>query len=525
MFRTRELFKFAMALAIVSLGTSTIWAQAGLTRHQRIADSILRRKAASEFASRKLPFQPQELPAKLPIQGSVGVLQEALPTGDQPPNPNGFGFNDLLSTGSDANSSDAAAPTQAPAVPQSSEAPPSIQNMLEPTPAVPTPAQPAAATAAGESTISDPSYPVAPPTAAPSFPEAQSIVQDQPVESYGVESSGGYPVTPHQPLTVPSSVNYEDPFASPLPAPIYSDASSVIGGCDACGGGCDGHCSGAPACGNSGCSGVGCIGCGGHRRGWISTFSLMGGVHGFKNGVNRGNSGSFGFQEGFNLGSPFNFSALGMQSQVGFRATQTDFNGSSFTVDSRSQFFVTAGLFKRNVNGWQGGFVIDYLHDDWYTTIDLGQLRGELSYAAANGSSVGLMFTTGLFEDDTTSVLSGTSVEEDWETLDYYAFFYEVQSNHHRRGKWRVWVGLTGESDGIIGSDFKIPLAGTWSLEPGFTYVVPDEATGNGANAEEAWNVGVNLVWYPGRAMGDLNYRRLPMFDVAGNGSMVSRRK
>ena len=256
----------------------------------------------------------------------------------------------------------------------------------------------------------------------------------------------------------------------------------------------------------------------------MTTLTAFAGVHGYKNGINRATSGSFGFQEGFNVASPFDFNPYGMQSQIGLRATQTDFNGSNFTTDTRTQLFVTAGLFKRNYAGWQGGFVIDYLLDEWYASVSLAQLRGELSYGVANGSSVGVMFSTNILDDDTTSTLNGTNVTDAWGTLDYYAFFYEVQSNHHRRGTWRVWVGMTGESDGIIGSDFKIPLAGTWSLEPEFTYVVPDEATGAGANAEEAWNVGVNLVWYPGRALGDMNIGRLPMFDVAGNGSMIVRR-
>lgn len=502
------------AILCTTWSVAPVWAQSstGMTRHQRIAASILRRKAASSMAAR--------IPGKATIQRSVGALQEALPEGAiSPPAPPATlqstpGVSDLIDGAIGSGTS--------PAMPAADLA----------TPIQPSPVQAAPAPVPATQAYPAEAYPTeAYPTEsypAESYPTQSYSAESYPAESYPAAAAPSYPaesypVTPYE--SIPSEVSYADPFSSPVSSPVYE--SSVVGCADGCAGGCGG-CAAAPACGlpgyGGGCAG-GCAGCGGANHSWISTISLFGGVHGYKNGVNRGNSGSFGFQEGFNWGSPFSFSALGMNSQIGFRATQTDFNGSSFTADTRAQFFVTGGFFKRNYNGWQGGFVFDYLHDDWYTTIDLAQIRGELSYGVPNGSSVGLMFATSVSEDDTTSVLNGATFNDEWETQDYYAFFYEVQSNHHRRGQWRVWVGMTGESDGIIGSYFKLPMAGTWSLEPEFTYVVPDEATGAGGVTEESWNVGVNLVWYPGRALGDLNYARLPMFDVASNGSMITRRK
>lgn len=540
-----------MVVAFLAVSSSS-FGQTGITRHQRIADSILRRKAASAaVASAKMGLA---MPDKAPVKGAIGVAQDS--TGfDLPPSPTGIedDINALLQ------STDAAEDTTPPDIttapettpdPEPSSPPafvqPSTTEEVAPSDsaelqATPLESNEALSEAAPITEAPGAGFPADayPASSYPMTPEPVTIPEDVSVQSYGdgyetvapgtsaVQSTithpdGSYPTTPHQPLMVPADASYEDPFATAVTSPVYSDTTSVVPpAANACGECASGGAACAPSC-NSPCGGCGtCGGCGSH---WITTLTAFGGVHGFKNGVNRATSGSFGFQEGFNVASPFDFNPYGMQSQIGLRATQTDFNGSNFTTDSRTQLFVTAGLFKRNYAGWQGGFVVDYLLDEWYTSLNLAQLRGELSYGVASGSSVGFMFTTNLLDDDSTSTLNGTTVNDEWGTLDYYAFFYEVQSNQHRRGTWRVWVGMTGESDGIIGSDFKIPLAGTWSIEPEFTYVVPDEATGAGANAEEAWNVGVNLVWYPGRALGDMNIARLPMFDVAGNGSMIVRR-
>lgn len=320
---------------------------------------------------------------------------------------------------------------------------------------------------------------------------------------------------------------------SPAPAVSYgTPVSQAVGSSQTmgCSGGCDGGCASvgcaaAPGCGapTIGCSGGCSGGCGGACGGghWIDSLALNVGVLGFKNAVNTGESGSFGFQQGANWATPWICSALGFSSQIGFRATQSDFNGSDFTAQRRHQYFVTAGFYKRNYSGWQGGFVFDYLHDDWYAAIDVGQIRGELSYGVPSGSAFGFWFTTSVMSDETTSVFSGATVNQRWDTHDIYSVFYRVQSNRFRRGQWRVFAGFTGASDGIVGADWKIPIAGSWSMEPEFTYLIPDEETGFGGHDQEAWNVAFNLVWYPGQSRGVAG--STPLFDVAGNGNMITR--
>ena len=300
--------------------------------------------------------------------------------------------------------------------------------------------------------------------------------------------------------------------ASPVqgyPAPLVQDAACGPDDCSTGQAVCDTGCGGCDVC---------------RPYCWMDSLSIWGGVQGFKGPFSLGQDSSFGFQEGFNWGSPWVFTPLGMNTQVGFRGTQSNFNGAAFTTDHRAQFFVTAGIFRRAEWGWQGGVVFDYLHEDWYTTLDVGQIRGEISWAVPNGSSFGLWFASSVIED-TGGFPPTVAADQTWETHDIYAAFYRATSSCFRMGQWRVFAGFTAESDGIIGSDFKIPLAGTWSLEPEFTYLIPDEATGAGGNEEEAWNVAFNLVWYPGRALHGIDYTRLPLLDVAGNGSMILRQQ
>jgi hypothetical protein len=70
-------------------------------------------------------------------------------------------------------------------------------------------------------------------------------------------------------------------------------------------------------------------------------------------------------------------------------------------------------------------------------------------------------------------------------------------------------------------------LSDTWALETNFAYLIPNEGSGVSFDADhfqESWNVGINLVWYPGRlwGKGDRYYR--PLFRVADNGSFMMDR-
>src|SRR5438874_13180462 len=133
------------------------------------------------------------------------------------------------------------------------------------------------------------------------------------------------------------------------------------------------------------CAGCGLSGCGLGRwcgRGrcmWVPLciflplppldgLELYTGVQGFTGPANRGGSGSFGFHEGFNWGLPIGGFMAG---QFGANFTQSNFDGNYLTNATRDQTFLTGGLYRRVDWGFQGGLVVDYLHDDWDYAADL----------------------------------------------------------------------------------------------------------------------------------------------------------
>jgi hypothetical protein len=162
------------------------------------------------------------------------------------------------------------------------------------------------------------------------------------------------------------------------------------------------------------------------------------------------------------------------------------------------------------------------MHEDWYAEVDLLQIRGELSWLYPNCHEIGLFFTSATDSDQAMSLVNNVVVNETFESNHLYAFFYR---HRHEAGDWRVFAGLTGESDGLLGADFQLALNDCWAMEGGFAYLLPEEGTASRGHEQESWNVGLGLVWYPGRrsARGHDYYR--PLFNVADNGSFLVDRR
>lgn len=257
-------------------------------------------------------------------------------------------------------------------------------------------------------------------------------------------------------------------------------------------------------------------------------FEFFAGVDAFSGPLNRGEGGSFGFHEGLNWGSNLPCTDI-LSAQVGFQALQSTFNGNDITDEDRRQFFVTAGLFRRVDCGLQGGAVLDLLHDEWYyQPLDLAQVRGELSWVFPCRHELGVWFTQGINGGSANSTVqvsptASVTTMEGWHSTDLYAAFYRRQFDDCN-AYGRLFGGFTGESDGLVGADFNVPLCESLALRSDFTYLIPNEGQSNSGNVEESWNVSVGLVWYPGcRTARSQDYNR-PLFNVANNGSfMVDR--
>lgn len=252
-------------------------------------------------------------------------------------------------------------------------------------------------------------------------------------------------------------------------------------------------------------------------------FSIEAGAHGFTGPANRGGAGSFGFHEGFNWGGTFPFTARGISAQVGAMAAQSNFQGADFTIDNRNQVFATAGLFRRVDAGLQGGVVIDYMHDQWYYDLDIGQLRGEVSWVFGCGQEFGF-WGAGGFSDKVAesrlappnNLLGPQVISERWKTNEIFAFFYRQQLA--AGGEGRAFGGFTGNGDGLLGADFTMPLGGCFDVKANMIYLIPKEDIHNNAVNEESWNLSLGLVWYPACRMRCTSSYDRPLFNVADNG-------
>ena len=267
---------------------------------------------------------------------------------------------------------------------------------------------------------------------------------------------------------------------------------------------------------------------------WYRDFTASAGVTAFTNDTNLGIHGNYGTNEYLNWAMPF-WNAFGLGWQLGWRGTQTNFqpatltvNDTTFNKNARDQSFVTTGFFTRAFegNGLQGGAVYDYLHDSWLDNADIAQVRGEISYVWGY-HELGFWGAANI-TDQQGFLRPRSRVQGTASTVDLYCGFYRLQFGD--ANELKVWGGGTGDGEGIVGSLLRAPLSRLFAMEGTFTYLVPGQTrsvdiTGSGVTSNfspAAWNVGLNLVYYPaGRSRRGLASPYRPLFEVADNGSMI----
>ena len=355
-----------------------------------------------------------------------------------------------------------------------------------------------------------------------------------------------------------------DEYIEPVPEPeMYYDSPMGYDGCDACMGDCACEVScgiGEPGCGfadpGCGCAEPGCgicePGCGCAEPGcgicepgcgvgtpgcgscvgipgpdyWcfpvclprFKDLSFWGGVHGFRGprDFSDGRSDSnFGFHEGVSISGRAPFVGLlfpQLSYQLGYQAVHSRLSGTVDTADERTQQFVTAGFFRRVKTGLQFGVVWDLMRDDLDMEVDYHQIRTEFSLKSPQGREIGIWTATSTNNNEMMNVV--------YETVDQYAIFYRW--NFGNNYECRIWAGASGEDEGILGAEIFAPLSDRWTVQSGFNYLIPEEDAGPEGVREEAWNVGINLVWHIGRtAKRGCNSPFRPLFAVADNGWMI----
>ena len=262
--------------------------------------------------------------------------------------------------------------------------------------------------------------------------------------------------------------------------------------------------------------------------GIMDNLTVFGGVSGFRNAVDAGRNGNFGFSEGVNWAGPATPQCT-VSAQLGFRAIQSNINGSGDISDkrSRNQYFVTAGLFKRDLSfPVQGGVAFDWLDDDFYGKVKVRQFRCELSARTFSNLEYGFLGGFGVSKkgnafinrrEDPTG-LSHYGVE----AQNYYLLF--LRKHFSAGGVAEFRGGLTERGDTILSAFAEFPLNDRLAFHGGFTTMIPEEGRGRNGYRRESWDVSVGFVFYfrGGACSKPCNPCR-PMFNVADNGSYFSR--
>lgn len=262
---------------------------------------------------------------------------------------------------------------------------------------------------------------------------------------------------------------------------------------------------------------------------WVGTSSFVnpGGLFLNNAGATAGQvQGSFGFQEGFNFGSQLPSLLAGqIGSQFGMRFIQSNLEGSTLSNTSRNQMFLTAGLFRRVDYGIQGGAVIDYFHQQWIERVDLLQVRGELSFLFSPVHELGFRFTeNGRNSSQSVTIPSSvTTLTARSRTLDTYRFFARRRFGDCSASLVEVHLGTSNDGGVVMGTLLQTPLTGQLGLESSAMYFSPKQSATQPKNLE-AWCVGIALVWTPGRAFGTNRDYNRPLFEVAGNSSLIQAR-
>jgi hypothetical protein len=225
---------------------------------------------------------------------------------------------------------------------------------------------------------------------------------------------------------------------------------------------------------------------------------------------------------------------LGLGYQVGATFIQSDLNGNmvnGLQYKNRDQQFFTAGLFRRAHDGYglQGGFVYDYMHDNFWAKYSVAQIRVELGYLTFSGHEFGFWGAFGIHDGHDVVTPGGASAGAaagpgtliGFQTIDMYSGYYRYTFDNGAQG--RIWLGGTDSKTGIIGSDFRLPLSNRFDLWGWYNYLIPGQSGYVGLNGQ-AWNLSMSLVWYPGRkACGIHNTPFRALFAPADNNWLISR--
>lgn len=256
--------------------------------------------------------------------------------------------------------------------------------------------------------------------------------------------------------------------------------------------------------------------------GWFDNLSAFGGLDGSKGPEDLGINANFGGRASVNWGFPI-FEVAGVGGQLG---TGINYSRTAVTVletidgtRERMQSFTTVGLFQRTERGLVWALAYDYLFEDYYARMNMGQWRGQCGWTMNDKNEMGMWGTVGNWGDKA--------------TVGGFGFHMEpiTQGNMYMRHIWRseavtaFWVGLAEKHHRFVivnpgapathfpfvfGANLYVPLNDHVALYGEANFITPND-TGTVTAT-------LGFAFFPGgRAWSAARNRFAPVLPVANN--------
>ncbi|MGL4595715.1 MAG: DUF6666 family protein, partial [Thermoguttaceae bacterium] len=267
--------------------------------------------------------------------------------------------------------------------------------------------------------------------------------------------------------------------------------------------------------------------------GALDNLTFSGGATAFRDAMDGGFDGNFGFTESVNIAFPLHLDSC-ISFQGGVRANQTHLYGDSiYGKRARQQYFATAGVFKRDLSyPIQGGVAFDWYQDNFFNNIQLHQARCEISVRTFSNCEYGFMGGVGTSKNSKSALINLretilTGPLEPGKNYvvqpqDYYAIFFRKHGSGGNLMEARI--GATSNGDIILGGSGEFAMNEYVAMHGGFSTLIPKEGQSQSSWRKESWEISVGLkIYFRGGGCSKTDNQCRPMFDVANVGSFFNR--
>jgi hypothetical protein len=291
----------------------------------------------------------------------------------------------------------------------------------------------------------------------------------------------------------------EDPLTPAKPEggnPCYQDSCNA----DSCFGGlCEGC---APTCEQC------------PRLGLVGSFGFDS-FHGFSDGDFQS---KFGAVTGLSAGGPVpGLKKLGVGWQFGSTFGVYDWDGraTGFSdAQSMQQVFLTAGFFRKPAEGRLSlGLVYDWMiANNWgvfAVSPSLSQWRAQAEYAFSECNGVGVWGTLHDRAHVQNVAIFGNITDRAVDQIDFFwhhkfccgadGWLWMGIPDHTKLSDAAIQGGAGSLGEFIIGGNVQIPLSSQLALYGNMQYMRPTAAAGEDASRLQGYDIGVGILWYPGR--------------------------